>query len=224
MILAIIIFLVFLFVFYTLAKEDFVFERRNIGIEQLFDSIFLGLPFVLLFARLGHILFHPKWSYVNPLVFLVIPYYPGLAVEGGIVGAVLFLYFYTKNKKIPSLRFADELGLAFLATTAIYFLIMSIEQGLTRHVLAIVSLLMGIFYLIAYILSRIVFARERWVDGTVGALAIVFQSLFTLFYAMGMILMIHKITISLENIVTLGFLIISLGLFMRLLLLPQKGK
>lgn len=224
MILAIVIFLVFLFVFYTLAKEDFVFLRRNVSIDQLFDAIFLGLPAIVLFARLGYILFHPKWSYLNPLVFFIIPYYPGLAVEGGILGAVIFLYFYTKNKKIPTLRFVDELGLAFLATSSIYFLILSIEQGIGRHLIAVGFLVMGIFYLIAYILSRIVFAKERWVDGTVGALAIVFQSLYALLYAISMIVITRKVVISLESIVVLAFLVISLGIFMRLLLLPQKGK
>src|SRR5260221_9633094 len=98
MIIGFVSFIVFLFILYTTVKDDFVFLRRNVEIEHIFNTVFLGIPLTLFFARLFFVLFHPKWAYLNPLVFFVIPYFPGLFAGGGIIGAILFLYLYTKNK------------------------------------------------------------------------------------------------------------------------------
>lgn len=224
MIIGIISFLIFLFVFYTLAKDDFVYLRRNITLDQLFNALFLGVPTTLLFARIIYIAFHPKWTYLNPLVFFVLPYYPGLSLTGGILGVVLFIFLYTKNKKIPSFRFADQVGLAFLASAACFLLLFSIQEGIGHQKNAIASVVVGMLYIVAYVLSRIVFSKERWTSGTLAALTIVFESLFSLLYVVMSILVTHKIVISLENIVTVAFLVISLGIFLRFLFLPIKGK
>jgi hypothetical protein len=211
-----------LFIFYTLAKDDFIFIRRNITLEQLFDTIFLGLPIVLLLSRITYIALHPKWIYVNPLVFLALPYFPGLFLGGGIIGAILFLYFFTRTKKIPTLRFSDEISLAFLPAASFYFLCIGIQQALMRQVISIGSGLLMLLYIIGYVLTKGLFKSEKWRDGAVASFVLVLYSLFSLLYATFIVMVRHKLVITPDEIFYIVLFILSIigfllrrGLFQR---------
>lgn len=109
-------FLIFLFCLYLLAKEELVFVRKNITLEALFNLAFLT-GFVGLFsARLLFVILNPSRDYLNPLVFLLFPYFPGLSLVGGIVGGMSFLFYYGKLKKWPTGRIFDYFSLALLAS------------------------------------------------------------------------------------------------------------
>lgn len=216
-------FLVFLFSFYLLAKEDFVFVRKNITLEQLFDTIFLGLPIVLLFARIFYIALHPKWIYLNPLVFLALPYFPGLFLGGAVIGAVIFLYFFTRKKKIPLLRFTDEIALAFLAGASFYFLWIGIQEVVQRQVVGIVSGVMVILYFVSYLLTKRVFASEKWKDGVVAAFVMLLYSLFSVLYVTILVILRHKFVVTPEEIFYVGLLLISFVLFFMRRISPQRS-
>ena len=222
MILLAFTFLVFLFVFYVLAKDDFIFIRRNITLEQLFDTIFLGLPFILLLSRVTYIALHPKWIYINPLVFLALPYFPGLFLGGGIIGAILFIYFFTRKKKIPTLRFADEVSLAFLPSAAFYFLCAGIQQAFAKQVVGIGSGLLVMLYIVGYMLTKVLFKSEKWRDGAVAFFVLVLYSLFSLLYATFLVILRHKLVITPDEVFYLILFLVSIigfvfrrGLFQR---------
>lgn len=109
-------FFIFLFILYLLAKEELVFVRKNITLEALFNFAFLT-GFVGLFsARLLYVILNPSSDYLNPLVFFLFPYFPGLSLVGGIYGSMLFIFYYGKLKKWPSGRIFDYFALALLAS------------------------------------------------------------------------------------------------------------
>lgn len=215
MIIAIVTFLVFLFTFYVLAKDDFVYLRKNITLEQLFDTIFLGLPITLLLSRILFVAFHPSWAYINPFVFFIVPYFPGLFVGGGMLGAGIFLYVFTRDKKIPSMRLADELSLAFLAASSVYFLMTGLIEGIGHHMIAIASGVLCVLYLVGYFLVRSLFAKERWLDGAVAAFVLVMHSLFSLLYVTIMVVLTRKFMLTPDNIFYIALLLVSIGFFIE---------
>lgn len=114
---------VFLYCVYLLAKDDFIFLRRDVTMERIFNLIFTGSLCSLFFARLFYGFFHSKSIFANPLVFLLFPYFPGLSLLGGVLGAGIFFGFLAQRKKeLPLQRLADFFSIAFLITLPIGFL------------------------------------------------------------------------------------------------------
>jgi len=124
---------IFLYCTYVLANDDFIFLRRDVTMERLFNIIFLGSLCCLFFARLFYGFSHAKNILLNPFVFLLFPYFPGLSMLGGVLGAgVTFLFLATrKNNTLPLGRMADFFSIAFLITLPIGFLgyFMFSEEG-----------------------------------------------------------------------------------------------
>lgn len=108
--------LIFLFSLYWVGKDDLILLRKNIALEQLFNITLVTLGIGLLFARIFYVLFNPSTQYLNPLVFLVFPYYPGLSLFGGIVGASAYLWYLHYRKKIPFGRLADFFSCSLLVS------------------------------------------------------------------------------------------------------------
>lgn len=72
--------------------------------------------FSLLGARIFYILLNPSSNYFNPLVFLIFPYFPGLSLTGGIIGAFVCLFALAKkDAKIPIGRVLDFFSISFLS-------------------------------------------------------------------------------------------------------------
>ncbi|MDP2649635.1 MAG: prolipoprotein diacylglyceryl transferase, partial [bacterium] len=115
---------IFLYCVYVLANDDFIFLRRDVTMEKLFNMIFLGAFISLFGSRLFYGFFHAKGILVNPLVFLLIPYFPGLSLLGGVVGAGVYFLFLAKRKEnsLPLGRISDFFSIAFLISLPIGFL------------------------------------------------------------------------------------------------------
>lgn len=122
---------VFLFTLHVLAKEDLIFVRKNVTLEVLFNLAFFTAFIGLLAARVVFIILHPNIDYINPLVFLLFPYFPGLSLIGGIVGGVLFLFYYAKKKKLPAGRIFDFFGMSLLSALPVGFLGFNLLLGMT---------------------------------------------------------------------------------------------
>ncbi len=112
-------FIFFLFCLHVFGKDDFVLIRKNVSLESLFNLAFVSGGFALFFARLFFVLGHPNLKYLNPLVFFIFPYFPGLSLIGGILGAVGYLYIYARQQKYPFERILDIFSLSFLCTLPI---------------------------------------------------------------------------------------------------------
>ncbi len=116
--------LIFLYSVYVLANDDFIFLRRDVTMEKLFNIIFLGSLPCLFFARLFYGISHGNNILSNPFVFLLFPYYPGLSLAGGVVGAGVAFFFLKTRKKdpLPLGRIADFFSIAFLISLPIGFI------------------------------------------------------------------------------------------------------
>lgn len=113
--------IIFLFGLHVLAKEDLVFVRKNITMEMLFNLAFYTAGVGLLSSRVVYVILHFSKGFLNPLVFFLFPYFPGLSLAGGVAGAMAFVMFY-KRKKYPSGRILDFYAMAFLGTLPFGFL------------------------------------------------------------------------------------------------------
>jgi prolipoprotein diacylglyceryltransferase len=116
LILLIFCFVIFLFCIYLLSTDDVVFLRKGITTEQVFDVAFIGTLFGLLISRLFYVVFHFSLSFLNPLVFILFPYFNGLSLCGGVVGLMLASYFFAKRRKMPVGRILDFFAIALLCT------------------------------------------------------------------------------------------------------------
>lgn len=114
---------IFLYCLHVLASDDFIFLRRDVTMERLFNVTFLGSFLSLFSARLFYGLFHAKDIFSNLLVFLLFPYFPGLSLLGGIVGiGVYFLFLATRKKDpLPLGRIFDFFSIAFLISLPVGF-------------------------------------------------------------------------------------------------------
>lgn len=104
----------FLFRLYHLANDDYVLVKKNITLEDIFNASLVCCVFALLFARFFYVVFNPDPIFLNPLGFLLFPYFPGLSLTGGIIGGMLSLFIYSRIKKFPISRVFDFFTISFI--------------------------------------------------------------------------------------------------------------
>lgn len=84
-------------------------KRRGLDAETVLDASIYMLPFAFLGARLYYVLF--KWKYyANNLGEIIKVWHGGLAIHGGVLAAIFFLFFYTRKKKMPFFQLLDILA------------------------------------------------------------------------------------------------------------------
>ncbi|MCY6960597.1 prolipoprotein diacylglyceryl transferase [Clostridium brassicae] len=90
----------------------------DISFDVITDIFIISLPISVLSARLYYVIFN--WSYYNgnPLEILNIRG-GGLAIHGGILGAILSTYFICKHKKINYLQLLDLISPSFILAQGI---------------------------------------------------------------------------------------------------------
>lgn len=173
--------LVYLFTVHFLAKEDLVFVRKNLTLEALFNLAFYTCGLGLLASRLVFVAFHFKPGYLHPLVFLLFPYFPGLSLVGGIIGAMLFLMVYGRRRKIPAGRIFDFFAIALLSALPFGFLGNQLLLGmkdLFAGVLLPVVFLATLFFFIKVLLPLNIRGEIR--DGSLGYLFLLVYSFTSL--------------------------------------------
>lgn len=176
----IVCFLVFLFCLHILAKEDLIFVRKNVTLEVLFNVAFFTAGIGLLSARIVYILLHLSFGFLNPLVFFLFPYFPGLSLPGGVVGGTLFVLLY-KRKKFPTGRIFDFFAMGLLASLPFGFLgfelLNAMDDLFTGVLLPIIYFIMLIFFVKILLPLNI---RGEVKDGTLGYLFFLIFSFTTL--------------------------------------------
>lgn len=83
-------------------------EAKKQGLEKEFtsDLIFYTLLIGILGARIYYCIFNLNYYINNPSEILKI-YNGGLAIHGGVIAGLIFVYFYTKKKKVNFIKVLD---------------------------------------------------------------------------------------------------------------------
>lgn len=91
---------------------------RDVNFDYLLDGFLITLPFSILGARLYYVLFEFSYYKDNPSQILNIRQ-GGLAIHGGILFAIITIYFYTKYRKLSFLKIFDVAAPSIILAQAI---------------------------------------------------------------------------------------------------------
>lgn len=178
----IISFVVSLFCLYHISREDLTFMRRNVSLDDMFNIAFITLISGVFFARLFYVLFHFAPGFLNPLVFFLVPYFPGLSVMGGVFGGVIVILYISRKKRFPLKRILDFIAISFLAGLPIgYIGSLFIQNGFNYFNHLFLPLIFFVLFLMSYffVLPRLLTKELK--PGMLGtSILIIFSFLFLL--------------------------------------------
>ncbi len=206
-------FFFFLYVVYELCRDDFVILRKNIPMEKIFNAAFMVAISGLVVSRLFYVLSHPSTSFLNPLVFLIFPYYPGLSLIGGIIGGIISSIAVSKNWGMPTGRILDFFTMAFVSVFPLGFLLATLTShqrlGFTTFILLLVYVL---FFVVIwnFLLPKTMGAKLK--DGSLSSISV---TLFSLIYILSNVLVNSKNILNLENVFALLLFIVSLAFLIQ---------
>ena len=81
-------------------------KKKNISSDTIFDIAFWGLLSAIIGARIYYVIFDP--SSINGNILNIFKLWEGgLAIYGGLIGAVIAAFIYCKSKKLPILQIFD---------------------------------------------------------------------------------------------------------------------
>ena len=93
-------------------------KKKKIDDDYLIDLLFYGIIIGILGARVYYVLFNISYYLTNPKEIFMI-WNGGLAIHGGIIAALIFIYFYTKKSKKNLLLTLDILSVGVIIAQAI---------------------------------------------------------------------------------------------------------
>ncbi|MFB9760343.1 prolipoprotein diacylglyceryl transferase [Ectobacillus funiculus] len=93
-------------------------KRRGISSDSISDLIMLALPIAILTARIYYVIF--EWSYYknHPSEIIAI-WHGGIAIHGGVIGAVLTAIWFCRKRNLSFWKLADILAPSLLLGQAI---------------------------------------------------------------------------------------------------------
>lgn len=197
----------FLFFFFLFTKDDFYFIRKGIVMDQLFDILLKGIFFSFIISRVVFVIFHFKLSYLNPLVFFLVPYFPGLSLFGGIVGLYVSLPLFTKHKKLFMWRLLDYVSLSILPVMPI--ILIFLYNNVYLFILYLVLFLMCVTMVFP------VYTRGELREGIISLFFLVMFSLISLLYDIFM-LYSKNVLLQKEDFLLLALFFISAMMLIRL--------
>lgn len=112
---AVIICFGFILAWLYINRED---KRINGKNDRILDMVLLGLPVSIIFARAYYVLFSFK-DYRDNLSDIFKIWNGGIAIYGGIIGAVLTVFLYTRKNKLSFIYYLDLLAPALMIGQAI---------------------------------------------------------------------------------------------------------
>lgn len=102
-----------LFILYMLSKNDFVFLRKNISLESVFNTVLFCGGSALIFGRLFSLIDSARAFIWDPFILLHVVKVPGFSFFGAIGGGVLVVSVLVKEKE-ALLRMYDIFIISFL--------------------------------------------------------------------------------------------------------------
>ena len=215
MIIILICFFIFLYLLYYFSRDDFVIVRKDISMERIFNLAFLTAIVSLFFSRLSFVLESLDPRLLNPLEFLAVPYFPGLSLIGGMLGAAIFIFLYGSFRKLPVGKMLDLFTLSSMGVLPLgligNFIVHLGKVSLFSNLIFIFS----IFVLLLF--AKIIYpfsGRGEIKDGTLG---LMFGAIFSFLYFMIRLFLNLKdfSFLSLDNILILVVLFSSLILLVN---------
>ena len=92
--------------------------KKGMKQDTFIDMVFYGLILCILGARLYYVLFNLSYYGSNPLEILMI-WHGGLAIHGGLLVAIIFLYFFCKKKNLNLFLVLDIVVVSIIIGQAI---------------------------------------------------------------------------------------------------------
>src|SRR3989344_3329999 len=218
-IVLIICFIIFLFSLYTFSHDDFILLRRDISTDDVFNWAFIGGASSLLFARIFYVLTHPDPAFLNPLVFLIFPYFPGLSLLGGVVGGLLVLLFLARKKGFPIGRILDFFSLSFLASMPVGFMGYMFLSNDKSY------LMFSQFfsYLLLFLVFVFILIPKFKTGRKDGVLGLIFLAAISINYIVKNFVLRSQIT-SVENIVSTVLFAFSVFILLRVIIRERTAK
>ncbi|OGH19960.1 MAG: hypothetical protein A3D74_03620 [Candidatus Levybacteria bacterium RIFCSPHIGHO2_02_FULL_37_13] len=175
-------FFIFLFALFVLTRDDFVLIRKDVTLDVVFNISFVAFAVSLTSSRILYVILNPSSDFLNPLVFLLFPYFPGLSLLGAVAGGVLFLVIICKQLKLPIGRLIDYFSISFLSSLPIgiigYFLLEGENLFKMGPIILVLVYTVLFFILIKILLPRLLSGRLK--DGTIGLIFLICFSLISL--------------------------------------------
>ena len=94
-----------------LAYEEF--KRLGWDTDILFDGLLWAVPLSIVGSRLYYVIFDPTPNY-NSFMDVINITNGGLSIHGAVITTIIFLFFFTKKKKISFWALADMVAIGFL--------------------------------------------------------------------------------------------------------------
>jgi prolipoprotein diacylglyceryltransferase len=107
-------------------------------------------------------------QYINPLVFLIFIYFPGLSLGGGLIGVSIFLLLLSQKKKIPRGRLYDIFSLSFLPAFVVNMMIAELVNSIFTRKFSFILLSLSVIYSIVFGIFFIMFQKGKVKEGTIG--------------------------------------------------------
>lgn len=202
---------IFLFLLFTFTKDDFFLFRKNVTVETIFNIFFLTVFIGLFTARLFYVLFHFRPVFVNPLVFLLFFYFPGLSISGGVLGGLLFLLYYTNREKLPKDRLLDFFALSLLGVFPISLIVYEVFLKLPLLIVIATSVISACTFFFMLFLLR----SKQVKEGSVGWLSLSAFGLFLLLMTRVENMVQKKPLFHIEDILTVCLILIGIGFFFK---------
>lgn len=172
-------FFIFLFPVFLLSRDDIIFIRKDVTTERVFNIAFILFAVSILFARIFYVISNPNLDFLNPLVFFLFPYFPGLSLAGGAGGGILFLLILSKFKKLPSGRLFDIFSISAMCSLPFgllgYFLMSGENIFSARLIVLFLIHVIGLIFFLKILLPKMLSGRFK--DSTVGFLFLIFFSI-----------------------------------------------
>ena len=205
----------FLYRIYHLGNDDYVLIKKNISLEEIFNSVILVSLFSLLTSRIFYVVLNPLPAFHSPLGFLLFPYFPGLSATGAVVGGAGVLFVYSRYRKFPIGRIFDFFSISFLFVLPFGFLGYFLLSGEVT-VGALVKLV--IFSVILFFTNIYLYPKASALEIKDGTISMLFMIFFSLVSLLGAAIdhpgknyfLTHR-----ENFILLAFLITSVILFLK---------
>ncbi|OGH19512.1 MAG: hypothetical protein A3F31_05620 [Candidatus Levybacteria bacterium RIFCSPHIGHO2_12_FULL_38_12] len=173
-------FVIFLFTLFILSREDFVFTRKNIPMEEIYNICFLLIPFIFFFSRLLFVVFDFNAAFSNPLVFLAIWHYPGLSLLGAVAGLITGLLLICGVKKISVIdRILDIFSLSFFGAISFGVRVGSLIFSFGTWFVFGKELVFTILFILMFFLLLHFFLKEKFKDGSILLLFVLAFSVLT---------------------------------------------
>jgi len=170
-------FIIFLFLVFALSNDDFVLLRKNVSTEGLFNLAILTSFFGLFSARFLYVALNPNIKFLNPFVFFLFPYFPGLSLAGGVIGGSFFALFLASRNKMPGVRVLDIFSISFLGSLVFVFFIKFLDLLIFERKFFLLDTLTFASCLIFFSLVIYLFLRSKIKDGASSLFILIFFSI-----------------------------------------------